>query len=232
MSNKLENTNQLILRIAAISALIGIALIPVQMFVFIKWPPPEQPLAFLELFNQQPLLGLLNLDLMYLFNNVLLVLFYFGFLIAFKSSKYYTYVLFSIVLGFIGLAIYFTTNVGFEVMTLSKQYFSTTDTQIQQQILAATTGMLATYKGTAFVVYYEFNAITLLTIAVVMLKETIFTKSTAVWGLISGFLMLVPSVFGMVGIVCSVLSLIPWIGFTILTAKRMLQLSHQYNLDQ
>ena len=57
-------------KIGGIMALIIVLLIPVQMFIFIAWPPPDNVLDFFNLFHKNPLLGLLSLDLLYIVNIV------------------------------------------------------------------------------------------------------------------------------------------------------------------
>jgi hypothetical protein len=64
-------------------------------------------------------------------------------------------------------------------------------------------------------------------IAYVMLKSDIFTKFTAVIGLVSGVLMMIPSTAGMIGLVFSLLSLIPWYVFSILAARQFFRFSRQ-----
>ncbi|GAB1375017.1 hypothetical protein MASR1M46_19060 [Bacteroidales bacterium] len=82
-------------------------------------------------------------------------------------------------------------------------------------------GMLATYKGTAFDVYYILNAITLFIFSWVMLKdrERTFTCTTALWGLASAVLMIIPSTAGTIGLIFSLLSLVPWVVFSILDSR-------------
>ena len=62
-------------------------------------------------------------------------------------------------------------------------------------------GILATWTGTAFDVYYLFNLVTLLVMAVLMCRSQVFSRPTAVWGLVAAALMAVPSNFGTVGLV-------------------------------
>ena len=92
--------------------------------------------------------------------------------------------------------------------------------------LAAGQVMLSGWQGTAFDIYYILNGITLILIAYVMHKSNVFTRKTAVIGLISGVLMMIPSTAGTIGLVFSLLSLIPWYIFSVLVAKRFFVLSH------
>ena len=87
--------------------------------------------------------------------------------------------------------------------------------------------MLATYTGTAFDVYYVLNAIALLLIAVVMLRSNIFGKGAGYFGLLAGVLMIIPSTAGVIGIAFSLASLLPWMAFCILIARRLFRLAQK-----
>ena len=60
----------------------------------------------------------------------------------------------AIVIGFVGITAYFSSTVCFEMLSLSKQYQSTESIEIKNQLLAAGHNFLATYKGTAFDIFY------------------------------------------------------------------------------
>lgn len=92
-------------------------------------------------------------------------------------------------------------------------------------LLAAGQALLAIYKGTAFNVYYVFNAAALLILAVVMLRSNVFGRGAAYWGLASGILMTVPSTAGMLGMVFALASLAPWMVFCVLVARSLFQLA-------
>jgi hypothetical protein len=91
--------------------------------------------------------------------------------------------------------------------------------------LAAGEAQLARYKGTAFDVYYLMNGTSLLLIALVMLRSAVFSRATAYTGVLAGILMVVPSTAGTVGLVFALASLVPWAVFSVLVARRLLQLS-------
>lgn len=133
----------------------------------------------------------------------------------------------ALVLGFIGIAVYYSSTAAFEMLSLSKQYFATSDIQLKQQLLAAGQAIHEGYKGTAFDVYYILNGIALVIIGFAMLTDPAktFSKRTAIWGLISAFLMTIPSTFGILGLIFSIASLVPWIVFSILISKQLFAIS-------
>jgi len=222
---KTEDWNKLF-RLGGVMALIVVAIIPVQIVIFGLWPPPKDVLSFFELFQRNWFLGLLSLDLLYLVNNILLAFVYLALFAALRKTKAYPMFI-ALVLGFIGIAIYYSSTAAFEMLSLSKQYFATSDAQLQQQLLAAGQAIHEGYKGTAFDVYYILNGIALVIIGFSMLNDPAktFNKTTAIWGLISAFLMTIPSTFGTIGLIFSIASLVPWIVFSILIAKRLFKLS-------
>jgi Domain of unknown function (DUF4386) len=212
-------------RIGGIAAIIIVSLIPVQLFIFVAWPPPDKALDYFLLFQKNWFLGLLSLDLLYILNNVLLIFVYLGLYAALRQANQ-TYMLIALVLGFIGIAAYYASTAAFEMLSLSKQYTLASTEELKLQCLASGQTMLAVYKGTAFNVYYVLNAITLLIMSSVMLHDFTFSKPTAIWGLASGVLMLLPTTAGTIGLIFGIASLLPWIIFSILIALRFFKLSH------
>lgn len=204
-----------------IAALVIVCLIPIQIIIFSVFPPPETTIGWFELFHANWILGLLSLDFLYYINNSLLALVYLGLFAVLRKTDF-AISLIAIVIGLIGIAVYYTSSVGFEMLSASKQYFSTQSIEFKQQLLAVAQGLILRYKGTAFDVYYVFNAIALILISKTMLKSKHFTRPTAIWGLIAGIFMIIPSTAGTIGLIFSFISLIPWIVFSILIGRKLL----------
>jgi len=215
-----------IYQIAAVTAFIGIALVPVQLVVFIVWPPPGSVIGFFQVFQRSALIGLLNLDLLYIVNNMLLVPLYLAMYYALRRGSESLATL-ALALGLVGAAAYFGTNPAFEMMDLSAQYAAATTEAGRATFIAAGEALLAHYTGTAFNVYYILNAIALLLFAGVMFRGETFTRLTAWAGILAGIFMLVPSCAGALGLIFSLASLIPWAAFTILVALRLLRLGRK-----
>lgn len=85
--------------------------------------------------------------------------------------------------------------------------------------------MLALYTGTAFNVYYVLSDVALLIIAFVMLRSDVFSKKTGYLALAAGIFMAIPSTVGTIGLVFSLLSLVPWEVWLIFIARRLWQLA-------
>lgn len=224
---KNDNLKQLC-KIGGIMAIVIVLIIPIQMSIFIAWPPPDNALNFFNLFQSNWLLGLLSLDLLYILSNALLIFVYLGLYAALRHVNQ-AYMTIALILGFVGIAAYYASSVAFEMLSISNQYAIAETTELKLQCLTSGQTMLLTYKGTAFDVYYVLNAITLLIISRVMFQDNTFSKSTAIWGLISGILMLIPTTAGTIGLTFGIASLIPWTVFSILIAKRLFKLSNKNN---
>lgn len=218
-----KNTEwQWIYKLATISAIVGVAIIPLQIIVYLISPPPTAIEDWFSLFQNNTLLGLLNLDLLYLLNNILLVPIYLALYLAMKPIDE-AKPLMAVVLGLLGIAAYFSSNTAFEMLALSEQYRNATDTQAAL-LLAAGQALMVNYVGSAFLVYYLLNALALLLFALVMLQSKVFGRNAAYAGIVSGLLMLVPSMFGTIGLIFAFASLLPWALFSILIARSFFRL--------
>lgn len=213
-------------KVGGIAAIVIVLIIPIQLVVFVLFPPPETTVGFFELFRDNWIVGLLSLDFLYYINNGLLMLVYLGLFASLRKVDFAN-MLIAAIIGFTGIAVYYISTVGFEMLSTSKQYYSVDSMESRQQLLAVGQGLMARYKGTAFDVYYVFNAITLVLISVTMYKSTDFGKSSATWGLIAGIFMMIPSTAGTLGLIFSLISLIPWIVFSILIGRRLIQMARR-----
>lgn len=205
---------QPLFRVAWYLALIMLIIIPIQIIVFVLAPPPETVLGFFELFHENPILGLISLDFLYLFNNIIVVVIYLALAVLLYHEKPSSIIL-ALVFGVIGVACYYPSNPAFEMLTLSNEYFLAQPTN-QSLYIGAGEALMAGYTGTSFNVYYVLSTICLLMFSYALLKSPKFKKNVGLCGLISGFFMIVPSSAGMLGMIFSLLSLIPWVIFVIL----------------
>ena len=160
-------------KIAGIATIMIVILIPVQIFIFGMYPPPNSPKGFFELFNENWFLGLLSLDLLYIVNNTLIIFVYLGLYAALKKTNL-EYMTIALVIGFIGIAAYYSSTVIFEMKALSQQYMDSSSTEIKEQIISSGNLLLLRYHGTAFDIYYILNALTLIITSRVMLMDWIF----------------------------------------------------------
>ena len=191
--------------------IIMLLIIPLQIIIFSLYPPPNTVEGFFELYKSNVFLGLLSLDFLYLINNTIMIILYLSLFVALYKDSPLT-VLIAFILGIVGLVCYYGSNPSFEILNLSRKFF---DANINEQIIYIAAGetLLAGYSGTSFNVYYVLNTICLLMFSYTLIKSLIFKKSVGYWALASGFFMIIPSSAGMIGLIFSLLSLIPWIVF-------------------
>ena len=191
--------------------IIMLLIIPLQIIIFSLYPPPNTVEGFFELYKSNVFLGLLSLDFLYLINNTIMIILYLSLFVALYKDSPLT-VLIAFILGIVGLVCYYGSNPSFEILNLSRKFF---DANINDQIIYIAAGetLLAGYSGTSFNVYYVLNTICLLMFSYTLIKSPIFKKSVGYWALASGFFMIIPSSAGMIGLIFSLLSLIPWIVF-------------------
>lgn len=206
----------------AMAAFAMLAIMIAQIAIYIIWPPPTTVEGFFRLFRENKFLGLLSMDLLYIVNNTLLILFYLGIFSVLKRQSF-SAALIALVLGVVGVAAYYSSNTAFEMLSLAKLHAAADEAQ-RTVFLAAGQSMLEVYKGTAFDTYYILNGIALIVFAVLCLQSRAFSRATAGIGLLAGILMSIPSTAGKVGLIFSLLSLIPWAVFSILVAIRLLRI--------
>jgi len=211
-------------KVGGVAALILLGLIPIQIIIFIAHPPPSTVIGYFALFQNNWLLGLLNLDLLLMLSNALLVLMYLALYAALRRASP-SFMAIALTLGLVGIAVYFASNTAFEMLSLSSQYAAATTDAQRSTFLAAGQAMLALYQGTAFDVSYVLGGVTSLIIAVVMLRSNIFSKGTAYVGLLMSVMMVVPPTIGTIGLVFALISLLPLAIWFILIARRFFMLA-------
>jgi hypothetical protein len=214
MNHDLGISYRPLFRIAWYLALAMLILIAIQIIVYVAAPPPATVSGLFALYQQNPFLGLLSLDFLYLFNNIITAVIYLA-LAAILYRERPAIILLALVLGLIGVACYYPSNPAFEMLTLSNRYFLA---QPEQQViyLAAGEALMAGYTGTTFDAYYVLSTVCLLLFSYALIKSPKFKKTVGVWGMASGFFMIVPSSAGVLGMIFSLLSLIPWVVFVAL----------------
>jgi len=135
-------------RTASMAALAVVLLIPVQLFIFIAWPPPETAEGFFDLFGKNAFLGLLSLDLIYLLNNAILILFYLGLYLSLRKTNP-SAMLIALILGLVGIAVYYSSSIAFEMLSLGNQYQVAETPEIRQQLLASGQTLSLNLQGEA-----------------------------------------------------------------------------------
>lgn len=217
-------------KVGGTAALIIVALAIVQIIFFVVWPPPgfgsdvSTVTGYFTLLQENRLLGLLHLDLLLMVDYILLVLMFIALYVVLRRVSQ-SFMAIAIVLVFVGIATYFPSNIAFSMLSLSDQYAaSATDAQ-RTMVLAAGQTLLTSLQSSTFYVSYILMAAAGLITSTVMLRgnNNIFSKLTGYVGILASVLglgLFVPTI----GLLLSLISLIPTVTWYILIARRLFQL--------
>jgi hypothetical protein len=214
-------------RLAGVAALVSGVFIPIQVVVFVVWPPPLEGTAtdWFTLFHDNPLVGLLDLDLLLVADNVFLVPIFLALYVLLRRGSESVMTI-ATALGFLGIAFFIASNPAFEMLYLSDQYSAAATEAQRSTFLAAGEAMLATWQGTTFQSYYVLGSIAGIAIGAVMLRTGTFSNLTgwmAILGNAVGLGLYVPTV----GVYISVFSVVFLEIWYILIARRLLQLGQR-----
>ncbi len=209
-------------KVGGAAALLILVFIVLQSIVFIASPPPTTVDGWFTLFQNNRLIGLIDHDLLYVADNALMILVYLALYAALRRTSE-SLMAMATALGLVAIVAYFASNTAFSMLSLSDQYaVAITDAQ-RAMFLAAGQAMLAIYNGTAFKVSYVLGSIAPVIISVVMLRSHIFSKTTAVMGILANVIaigLFVPRI----GAFLSLFSLVFLAIWFILIARRLFQL--------
>ncbi len=210
-------------RIGGAAALVIAVLIPLQAAVFIVSPPPSTVAEYFALFQENKLLGLLDLDFLMIVDQLLMIPIVLAVYVALRRASE-SLMLIGAALAFLGIAAYCASREAtLTLLVLSDQYaVAATDAQ-RAMFLAAGQAMLATYNGAAFHISYNIGQLAGVIISAVMLRSHVFSRAAAWAGILGnlvGWGLYVPTV----GIYISLFSVLGlWIWY-ILVGVRLLQL--------
>ena len=222
--------NITIYKVGMIATTFMLSMIPVQIVFYIIWPHPTTVAAWFSLFQRNWFIGLMSFDLLYLLSMIASIFLYLALFFAlYEGNKALS--IFALTLGMIGLALYFPSNTSLEMLSISKQYFQALTDQEKAIFLSAGQALISIWKGTSYAVYYVFNGFALILFFSAMIKNNSFKKITALFGLTSGILMIVPATAGIIGMTMSLLSLIPWSIFSILVIKDFNEIIRKHSIE-
>jgi hypothetical protein len=185
-------------------------------------PPPDSVIGWFRLFQENKFIGLLDLDLLLIVDQVLAILILLALYIALKRASE-SFMAIGVTLGIVAAVLFIASNPAFEMLTLSNQYAAAETVAQRNVLLAAGQAMLVSWQGSAFQVSYLIGSFASIIISAVMLRSKIFSKATAYTGILANVIALglyVP----MIGVYISVFSVVfLWVWY-ILVARRLFQL--------
>ncbi len=210
-------------RIGGAAAVFAVAVIPIQLLVFVAWGQPETALGWFTLFQENTLAGLLAFEFLFVVNAVFGIATTLALYVALRRTSE-SLMAIAVVLGLLEAVAFVVARPALEMLYLSNQYaVATTDAQ-RVSLLAAGEAMLATFNGTAFHVGYNLFSIYFLVVSLVMLRSRIFGRATAYTGILAAVLnwgLYVPEM----GVFLSALSVIPFLAaWNVLVARGLFRL--------
>lgn len=211
-------------KLAGAAALALSAIILVQLAVFMAAPAPLEGTAvdWFMLFQSNPLAGLVGFELLmviYMILSLPIALALYVILRRYSPSFTALYLALSLIL----VMAFISARPAFEMLALSNGWAAAT-TEVQKAMFVASgQTLVATFHGTAFHISYLLGSLSGLMISLVMLKSSIFGKTTVYLRIASSVcdLGLYLPVIGMYISMFSVLFLFIW---NILIARRLFQL--------
>lgn len=212
-------------KMGGVAALFGVAVIPIQLIVFIAWPPPETAVGWFALFQSNKLAGLLAFEGLFVVNAVLGIATTLALYLLLRRVNE-SWMTIALALGLVEAVAFVVARPAIEVLYLSEQYAAATTEAQKTLLLAAGEAMWATFHGTAFHVGYNIFSIYFLIVALVMLRSNIFGKITGYIGIGTAILnwgLYVP----MLGLALSAISVFPLAIWNILIARKLFQISYR-----
>jgi hypothetical protein len=186
-----------IYKIGAITTIIALCLIILDMIVgtITGGNLVELPKTAVERFNQfkeNPLLGMYNLDLLNIINQIILIPSIFA-LFAVHRDTNKPIALLSLILFLVGTTIFVVSNTALTMLDLSHKYFAAPTNEQKMLLSAAGEAMLAKGSHGSLSVFIGFALPTLANafMSCVMLNGKIFSRATSYIGIIGNSLMVV-----------------------------------------
>lgn len=213
-----------IYRLAGIAALLSISCVVAAIVVYLLNPIPTTIAGWFALYQRNPVIGLFSGDLMMLISFVAMGMIYVGLYGALRRV-HEPLTLLATVSALASVIIYTAINPAFSMLALSGQYAQATSDAQRAQLLGAGQAVIANWQGSGFDVSYLLAAIAGLLFGFLMLRRgSVFGRWTAYSAIAMGALSLVPAAAGFVGVVFSLLALLPTLVWLALIAWRFLTL--------
>jgi hypothetical protein len=209
-------------RAAGAAALITAVSIPIQVAVFVAYPFPDTVAGWFQFLHDNPLAGLVDLDLLLVIDNVLLVVIALAAYVALRrASPSVTRV--ATGLWLLAIVLVIAANPAVEMLSLSGQFAAAATEAQRSTALAAGQALLAGWEGTAFQVGYVVGQLAGILLGMVMLRGKLFGRAvpdTLILGNVLGFGYYLPTV----GLAISAFSGVVLWAWYLLVARRFFQL--------
>ncbi len=219
----------LLFRLGAVAAAATVGVTVIQIILGVLWPPPEfaptaaATTAILEMAKLDPLLTFLKLDGLMILDYVLLAVVFLALLAAlYRESP--SLMLLGTAFAMIAITLYFATNPAATMLVLADHYDPSGAAAQNAGLIAAGQAALLDFQGTAFLLHYVMMGIAGMIVSAAMLGSAVFSRTTAIAGILQGAMMLVPVTFGTVGLIFAVGSLVPFTVWFVLISRTLWRL--------
>jgi hypothetical protein len=169
---------------AAIVSELVILLGIVTYFIFPYAPGIKSTESILLLLKSNPLGGLISLDLFLFVGNLFSILLFVALYVSLKPVNE-SYALVALVVGLIGVVLLIPSRPLVELVSLSAQYAAATTYAAKAQYLATGDALLTAFNGTGWFMNTLLGGISLLVSSILMLRSRIYSKATAIVGIIT-----------------------------------------------
>jgi hypothetical protein len=205
-------------RAAGVAALVTAVLIPIQVAVFVAYPYPDTVAGWYRLLQDNPLAGLVDLDLLLVVDNVLLVVIALAVYVALRPASPSVTTM-ATGLWLLAVVMVIAANPALEMRSLSDQFTAAATEAQRSSALAAGQALLAGWEGTAFQVGYVVGQLAGATLGMVMLRSNRFGRAVPyalILGNLIGFGYYLPTV----GLAISAFSGVVLWAWYVLVARR------------
>ncbi|CAI9407853.1 DUF4386 family protein [Aestuariimicrobium sp. T2.26MG-19.2B] len=211
--------------LARVSVLIVVCLIPIQAAIYLLSPPPQTVLEYFSLFQRNPLLGLLDLDLLLTLDYLVMVPLYLAMFLVVRPHAP-TVATLALIAGLVSVTLFVVSrDATFSMWALSSQYQTATEAE-RPALVASGQLLLTLYNGGTFGVSYLLGATSTLLFSWPIWRHRLLGPAVGLVGLITGATMVVPPNVGPVGLVVSLLSLVPTIVWLVLLERGFTRTLH------
>jgi hypothetical protein len=210
-------------KIGGAAALFGVAIIPIQLIVFIAWRQPDTAIGWFTLFQDNKLAGLLAFELLLIVSVSVGIATTLALYIALRRVDE-AFMVIALALGLVEAVAFMLARPTFEMLYLSEGYAAATTDAQRAMFLTAGEAMLANFTGTAFNLSINLFSSYFLIVSGVMLRSNIFGRVPAYMGILAAIFnwaLYIPTI----GLFLSILSVFPFLTiWNILVARRLFQL--------
>ena len=151
---------------------------------------PQTAIERYSQFNDNWLLGLYNLDLLNIVNQIILIPSIFALYVAHRNTRNVSALL-SLILFLVGTTIFVTGNTSLTMLDLSQKYFAASSEEQRMLLAAAGEAMLAKGAHGSLGVFIGFALPTFANflMSLVMIKGKVFSRATSYTGVVGNLLM-------------------------------------------